>query len=343
MVREVWVDVATALSCVSVVFLHTNFIFWKYPCNDAWFSSNLIESIFYFAVPVFFMISGYTLFGFSERYDLGRFGLRRFMRTGIPFFAWSIFWYLLNLIPSRGSIDLIQLPIQSFNVTIQHVYWFFPCLFSVYVGIAIFEGIKDKRCVFPIAVLAGFFSFSILPFLESLMKMQLNHAWQVGAVGGYMIFPLLGYIIGHSALSRTSKGLMYLAGVLSLAASSYATWRLSSPEIGINMLFKGYINWPSVLYSSALFLFIKNCDWSMCFRIKFFSRCIMEIKECSLGIYLIHPLVLLFLHHCLRGCWPDYGVALSFRLLAPVVIVIISIITTKIICLVPGGRYLVGK
>lgn len=61
------------VSAIAVVILHTNGGFWSFENTVYWKVSNLIESIFYFAVPVFFMISGATLFDFRERYGIGTF------------------------------------------------------------------------------------------------------------------------------------------------------------------------------------------------------------------------------------------------------------------------------
>ena len=51
--RKVYIDVLIVFSCISVVLLHTNGIFWSHPSGILWISSNIIESAFYFAVPIF--------------------------------------------------------------------------------------------------------------------------------------------------------------------------------------------------------------------------------------------------------------------------------------------------
>lgn len=56
-----YLTLLNVLSAFSVVFLHTNGCFLHFSTERYWFTANIIESIFYFAVPVFFMISGATL------------------------------------------------------------------------------------------------------------------------------------------------------------------------------------------------------------------------------------------------------------------------------------------
>lgn len=67
--KILYIDVLIVLSCISVVLLHANGIFWLHPNGALWISSNIIESVFYFAVPVFFMISGLTLIDYNKRYS----------------------------------------------------------------------------------------------------------------------------------------------------------------------------------------------------------------------------------------------------------------------------------
>lgn len=65
-----YITVLSVLSSLAVVFLHTNGCFWGGVGHNArWISANIIESLFYFAVPIFFMISGATLLDYRKRYD----------------------------------------------------------------------------------------------------------------------------------------------------------------------------------------------------------------------------------------------------------------------------------
>ena len=76
--KEYYIDTLTILSCIAVVYLHANGIFWTHPSGRLWLTSNVIESFFYFAVPVFFMISGATLLEYRQRYSTLTFIKKRF-------------------------------------------------------------------------------------------------------------------------------------------------------------------------------------------------------------------------------------------------------------------------
>ena len=63
-----------------LVILHTNNKFWHFNYNiykQYWISANAIESIFYFAVPVFILCIGATLLDFNEKYGLKEYYYKR--------------------------------------------------------------------------------------------------------------------------------------------------------------------------------------------------------------------------------------------------------------------------
>ena len=70
MQRKNYIYLLSVISACAVVFLHTNSIFWTFSYESYWFWTNITECIFYFAVPIFFMISGITLLNYNERYLL---------------------------------------------------------------------------------------------------------------------------------------------------------------------------------------------------------------------------------------------------------------------------------
>ena len=78
------------VSAFAVVMLHVNHKFWEFSYDKFWIVANIIESVFYFAVPVFFMISGVNLIGYSRRYSTQEYAIKRIDKVVIPFIAWSI-------------------------------------------------------------------------------------------------------------------------------------------------------------------------------------------------------------------------------------------------------------
>lgn len=67
MKRKIYIQILGVLSCLAVVVLHTNGCFWDFSYERYWLTANLIENLCYFAVPIFFMISGATLMDYRKR------------------------------------------------------------------------------------------------------------------------------------------------------------------------------------------------------------------------------------------------------------------------------------
>ena len=85
-----FITVLSVLSAFAVIALHANGVFWRFNAEAAWWrSANVIESAFYFAVPVFFMISGATLIDYRDRYDTRAYAKKRAQKTLLPFLAWT--------------------------------------------------------------------------------------------------------------------------------------------------------------------------------------------------------------------------------------------------------------
>ena len=100
-----YLSLLSVIACLSVVILHTNNCFWRFSSTEFyWKTANLVESLFYYAVPVFFMISGATLIDYPQRYSTLVFFRKRLTKTLIPF----VFWSLAGLAFSiwvLGSVD----------------------------------------------------------------------------------------------------------------------------------------------------------------------------------------------------------------------------------------------
>ena len=76
--RILYFDILNILACFGVVCLHQNGIVHWYDIHTAPFKQSLIFEVgFFWAVPIFFMLSGATLFDYRSRYSTKEFLLRR--------------------------------------------------------------------------------------------------------------------------------------------------------------------------------------------------------------------------------------------------------------------------
>ena len=103
--RIVYFDILNILACLSVVFLHSNSIVHSYTPLRAWKTALIFEVVFYWAVPVFIMLSGATLMKYRERYDTKTFFKKRFCKILIPWVIWS---FVLYVVYHHKNISLLQ-------------------------------------------------------------------------------------------------------------------------------------------------------------------------------------------------------------------------------------------
>ena len=95
-----YISIAKILASLSVVILHTNSAFWFFNYNEYknfWINANLIENIFYFAVPFFVLCIGATLLDFNEKYGLRKYYYRRITKVLVPLISWSIILYFYKI------------------------------------------------------------------------------------------------------------------------------------------------------------------------------------------------------------------------------------------------------
>ena len=81
-----YLSLLSVISALAVVILHTNGCFWKYSSERYQFTANIIESVMYFAVPVFFMISGALFLRKSKKLDLKRLYSKNILHIVVVFF-----------------------------------------------------------------------------------------------------------------------------------------------------------------------------------------------------------------------------------------------------------------
>lgn len=183
------------VSALAVVTLHTNGCFWSFSATERyWFTANIIECLCYFAVPVFFMITGITLLDYQDRYTTKEYFKKRVEKTLLPYIAWSLIGVVFLLVTKRVTPDTVTVKwivngILSTRGIIE-VYWFFQPLFCVYLSIPLFSAV-DKTKKMNIAkylLTLGLFVNIAIPFLNSVFHLGIEWPYQVTVVSGYLFW-----------------------------------------------------------------------------------------------------------------------------------------------------------
>lgn len=341
-----YLTVLNVISAVSVVALHTNGCFWTFSRKGGyWFSANIIECLFYFAVPVFIMITGITLFDYTKRYGTRTFLWHRFNKTVIPFIFWSLMALLLQIFYLKkialSSVSVSFIINGLFKSSFTPVYWFFIPLFSLYLSIPLFASINEtkKTDVLKYLAVSGFIINILLPFVLTLCKSSVKIPVSVTVVGGFIFYAVLGWLLDRYSFSSGQRRIIYILSAVGLAMHICGTYVLSMEAGKIIKTYKGYSNIPCILYSVGIFVYIKELFTNdSLYKYKFLLGLFKQMHSYTFAVYLLHWF---FIRFIVKELDIDTK-SMLFRIGGIFLISVLSVISTWLIRKIPilGGKVL---
>ena len=337
--RLEWIGIANVCSCISVIYLHCNVVFWSFPKGRLWYTSNFIETFFYWAVPVFFMISGATLLDYRDRYTTVDFFKRRMLRTMIPFLFWGGFSAFYRFTVSKWETEgIIDIALGILNTKYCTIYWFFITLFSLYLSIPLLSLVPKKlrEMSFLYLSIVAFVFNSLLPLAFELLNWKYNSGLRIPVAENYLIYILLGYLIANTDIPRKYRILIYIMGALGWFAHFYGTTVLSFQAGKIATTFKGYTKAPAILHSIAVMVAFRYIDWNILLK----SRggvLIQWLSKYSLGIYCIHYYLVMLI----PVVFGFDSTRILWRVIGPAVIFCLSLIAAIILSKVPALKRII--
>ena len=319
--RLIYYDLLNVVACISVIAMHCNGIVHSYANTIEWKESLVVEVIAYWAVPIFFMLSGATLIEYRAKYTTRTFLKKRVEKTLIPFVAWSFLMLLykcFNGVISYNALSVKEVFSRFINCSIENVYWFFVPLFAVYLCIPVLSSLSQGKnnCLEYMAIM-GIVTISILPFLCNIMGIPYNSAFTFPMTGGYVLYAILGYLLSKVELTSKKRIMIYLMGAAGAIARYCGTYFGTITTGELNKVFWGYLNWPCLLLSVGVFVWFRYHDWTFLENNVWIRKIITEVASASFGVYLIHILVMNILRDLLDANiygwkWRTIGIALVY-------------------------------
>ena len=291
--RVHYLSLASVISAFAVVMLHTNGCFWTFSTERYWVTANIIESVMYFAVPVFFMVSGATLIDYRDRYTTKQFAKKRIQKTVIPFIIWSIIGVIYLVYrkywTAEWSVSWCKdTLIKIFNIDVISIYWFFGALFSIYLCIPFVACIqKELRIkIYTYIVAVAFLFNSLIPFVSQIFHVSYSNKITIPVGSGYIIYLLLGYILSKKSLSVKQRCVVYGLAIIGLVMHVLGTYSLSFEAGSIVQTYKGYLNVPCILYSVGMFVLFKQVGEKI--KSTKFISVIEWLSGYTFAVYLLH-------------------------------------------------------
>lgn len=297
--RVHYFDFLNIIACMAMLNLHHNGVSHEFSTEPWWPQALIVEVICYWAVPVFFMLSGATLMGYRARYSTADFFKARFKRTFIPFILWSIVWGAFLYMKQKNTIDNFD-PSPAIGslkwwvagilyTKFQGVYWFFIPLFGLYLLMPMLSSLKNPRRV---AIYLASLIFVVTGLVNPLLVLA---QWPpVGAaqnaMAGPVMFALLGCIIMDTKVSSKWLWALSIATIGCFVFRYWHIYHFSGIDGKLNELLYDYYYFTSVIPAVTVFALVKEK-----FPIKIgpsTAKVLKTLSACSLGIYLLHMAVM---------------------------------------------------
>ena len=336
-----YISFMNVIAALSVVFLHVNECFWEFAPDSAyWWSANLIESLFYFAVPVFFMMTGATLLDFFERYDLKTYAVKRVKKTLIPYLVWSLLGLLVEIVLGLVKVEEINAKFLFdgiMNGNLVGIYWFFISLFGCYLSIPVFAAIRPdlKKSIYLFLVSFGFVFNILLPFIVRLLWEDMEYTMNIPVTGGYLFYVIAGYVLSRYKMGKTGCIGIYILGTAGFFVHCYGTYKLSIMSGEINTFYKGYLNLPCVCFSIGVFVFLKVIGEKLMKRPRI-NKKITMLENYTFEVFLLH----LFVLKIIRRVFPLLHYSLLYRLTVPFFVFILIAAGVWMARKIPFVRYI---
>lgn len=292
MKRVYYFDFLRAFAILSVVLMHSVAPYIRDLDNYSWAYVNFIDSIVRYSVPLFIMISGALLLS-KKDLKISMFIKKRFTRILLPTVVWSLLYiYLYKNISFDFTIVKVLL-----NGPVYYHMWFMYMLISLYIAYPLLWGYVQKVNKFNIIyiLIAWFLMVSIEPALQRFYGINIGIRSEV--LTYYMGYFLLGYFLTtYNFKFKYSKIFYGVTSLIIIALTAYGTALLS--ETKLNLYFYGNVSPNVIILSMTVYLFFKEVDFQNIYtKFPFLHTFILHLSNTSLGIYLLHPIILNYIRH----------------------------------------------
>lgn len=296
--RNYSIDILKFIASIMVIAIHveSNYRFLEFtPGTLLWDVSILINIFCKWAVPIFFMSSGYFLLN-AKNFEYKEFIKKRFSKVLIPFIAISFLFtihyqYLSGEISLKwGLIGLIKNLLGY--PTSAHLWFLYPIL-AIYILMPVFKGILDNldSKLILIIILGCFLVKTIIPFTDIIASGQSNYWREIPlVVNSATLYFILGGYLGRVSLNKNFKLGLYLSTTIIMILSVFAVYKV---EILYNRNLEVLFDISSInnlLLSVALFVFFKDIEFRKLSNSKIFIKTMKILSDVNFGMFLLHPM-----------------------------------------------------
>lgn len=301
-----YMDVLNVLSCFAVVVLHCTTVVYVNQGNVQWLVSVALQSLFMFAVPVFFMISGANLIGYRSRYSTKVFFQKRLKRVLMTLVGFSFFIYALScLVPaqlglSQRSFSFFEFIELFLTNQICDVYWFMYSILILYLITPLLACFASNKRLLEYAIALCVISNAVIPFVNRFAS---NHVLFSVLVVPYLTGAIMYYLIGYYIVtyspfdgrSEKMRPVLLIVMICSVVFMSLMTIKTNMPHTVLSGAFSDYDNFynnylhlPVLVYSVSLFMLFRSLEPLFQHDRHSFITVISKLASFSFDVYAVH-------------------------------------------------------
>lgn len=354
------VEILRAFAILGVVVIHviSSNIYEIEDHSSYIFVINIILNLFsHFAVPLFFLISGFILgLKYKGKYNVTEYYRKRILSTITPYVLFSLIYILFNYfkLPEKYPLTLSNISFRLLTGSAFVHTWFFIVLIQFYILFPWFCKLINKVDSKKTYVII----FLCLCILQSswntfLMKF-LTHPYFVDIAPyirniffSHVIYFISGMLISKNfdtvqdKLNKIKSMKMISIIIVSLSALSYI--KIAGMENrSMDIFYKFVLNTFNIPLYLCTFVLLFKLSRIVVRSNKYLKSLFRILSDYSFGIYLIHFLVIIMIRYISKSFSETYYLNWQFYLFNFTMTVLLSTSLVKLITLLPLGKAIVG-
>ncbi|PKG40329.1 acyltransferase [Psychromonas sp. Urea-02u-13] len=331
-----YIDFLRFIAAIAVIAIHVlgpfRFLYGEIPESD-WLAAMGINSITRWAVPVFMMISGALLLSTERPFNCEHYLTKRLSKVAIPFIGWTLIYAIVAGFVAGGwsaaqTLSVIQ---NSPNDPAWYHLWFFydfiPLYFVIPFLIPLLKKLTPELIKLLIVTCLVMFSMKWLKVESFLLQNLILYT-------GYLI-------LGWYLFNRDNKVQLkhwVIAGCTMLLLNFFGSWELAVKSGQYSSFFMGYKTLNTMLIGGMLFVVAQTYADNIKGPFRAF---ISQISKYSLGIYLLHPLLLIPVRALDNGFYSFFGSNWLAIPVITIVVLLLSLACTMLLVKIPLIKRLV--
>ena len=295
-----YIDFLRFIAATAVVLIHVLGPFRKLYDSipeSEWLAAASINSMTRWAVPVFMMISGALLLSSKKEFETKNYLVKRLSKVAIPLIGWTIIYAFITGYLGNGFDDFISVIQNSPNNPAWYHLWFFYDFIPLYFVVPFLSiALKKLDEEYIKMILMTFVVLFLMKWLRVESFLQQNLILYTG-------YFILGWYLFNHDNSKMVKWWIF-AGVGMLFLNIFGTWIIAIETGKYSSFFMGYKTLNTMIIGGMLFVLAQTYADKIQGKFRSF---ISLVAKYSLGIYLLHPILLIPVRDLENGYYDFFG------------------------------------